>query len=977
MKHTFKSGIVRNPSSSEGALEYAMNMIAENGELKILPSPETLQLQLAQGERLLCVHRPEGNVHYVVKNGMNLAYYDSEHQRHEISSFNSEIQSAVVMGNVLVLRTEEGGGYAIWKEGKYQCVDSRLPQLQMQFRMKNHYVQTFAKGDDTGITVATASTVKDYDFSEIVPPTPMTVSGSGELQFAIDVNLQQNAVYRLQCRMQEGAGQNAMTLWLVDDNGGERFVGYDAGKSPYVTFSTNATDRVVRLRCVLNLSERYRFLFSAVLMKGGAAADNLVIEHSQENFNAVMAVANRFLADNGRKANRFVYPFFVRYALRMYDGSLVCPSAPCLMVPNSGVAPHLWMIAPQGRGTVDTYCSAVVGQLACRLADSSELQRWKGLVSGLVIGVSAPLYSFNEGAEWSAKRHDLELRQAASDDSSWGYGLFDYGNGGYSADWLFKHYNSVDNAAKVLEVVLPHFDDDHRLKDLSEKGEFYIVSEIPVDDLPSDGGWHDVDMEDEALMGLEGRQRMDDNAMSLSPRWGNAMMVYNSRLVIGDVTEDRFPGFMPAMLNGCCGTGRNGQTAGVPVNWMKAVVTCAENGDTFTLCAKDTEEMSQSPLFWFAYPSASATKAVVWRQLLTGAYQRAELQLKPHKLLDMAYWFGGFGEPMWSEYIREEDLTEEQLAELQTAEGGVRMKRGNKIHQSEVNNPFLFLPEQTNLVGDARVIAMASATQALSQGQFGEFPLYVFASDGIWAMKVGDDGTFRAIHPLSRDVCTGPQAVAMTDNAVVFATQQGLKILNGSTTKLLSGQMEGMPPDLTALKGLIPAFDRLMVEEGSDFNHMICRCLLAYDYPSNLIHVFPDDMAAHYVCSLNSGAFTLADDIAMPVAVVNDYPDTILQTGQTLLIFSNMHESTGKMAMAVTTPMALGNPMGRKRLRDLRVVWKQIDSMSTVKTAVLVSNDRLKWWRMKSLYSHSYRWFRFAIFANVNDYESIQSVILI
>ncbi|MBR2747158.1 MAG: hypothetical protein IKD95_02215, partial [Bacteroidales bacterium] len=46
---------------------------------------------------------------------------------------------------------------------------------------------------------------------------------------------------------------------------------------------------------------------------------------------AVMSTVNKFIADHATNAGKFIMPFFVRYALRLFDGTLVHHSAPIFM----------------------------------------------------------------------------------------------------------------------------------------------------------------------------------------------------------------------------------------------------------------------------------------------------------------------------------------------------------------------------------------------------------------------------------------------------------------------------------------------------------------------------------------------------------------------------------------------------------------------------------------------------------------------
>ena len=121
--------------------------------------------------------------------------------------------------------------------------------------------------------------------------------------------------------------------------------------------------------------------------------------------------------------------------------------------------------------------------------------------------------------------------------------------------------------------------------------------------------------------------------------------------------------------------------------------------------------------------------------------------------------------------------------------------RRNVLKVSSVENPFSFPLHCTYTPSQAEIVAIASNTVALSQGQFGQHPLYVFCNDGIWAMSVDSSGAtaYLASYPLSREVCVNPQTVCGIDGGVVFAARQGVMLLSGGKMKCISASMNGNP----------------------------------------------------------------------------------------------------------------------------------------------------------------------------------------
>lgn len=76
----------------------------------------------------------------------------------------------------------------------------------------------------------------------------------------------------------------------------------------------------------------------------------------------------------------------------------------------------------------------------------------------------------------------------------------------------------------------------------------------------------------------------------------------------------------------------------------------------------------------------------------------------------------------------------------------------NILRVSELENPFVFPSEQTYTISNGEITGIATITAALSEGQFGEFPLYVFTEEGIWALQNGNGIVcYGAQHQLNRE----------------------------------------------------------------------------------------------------------------------------------------------------------------------------------------------------------------------------------
>ena len=110
----------------------------------------------------------------------------------------------------------------------------------------------------------------------------------------------------------------------------------------------------------------------------------------------------------------------------------------------------------------------------------------------------------------------------------------------------------------------------------------------------------------------------------------------------------------------------------------------------------------------------------------------------------------------------------------------------NKIYTSEINNPFHFPVLGINTIGTGTILGISSAVKALSEGQFGQFPLYAFTSEGVWALEVSNTGSYSARQPVTREVCINTNSITQIDNAVLFATNRGIMLISGSTAQCIS-----------------------------------------------------------------------------------------------------------------------------------------------------------------------------------------------
>lgn len=184
-------------------------------------------------------------------------------------------------------------------------------------------------------------------------------------------------------------------------------------------------------------------------------------------------------------------------------------------------------------------------------------------------------------------------------------------------------------------------------------------------------------------------------------------------------------------------------------------------------------------------------------------------------------------------------------------------KGSQKLFVSELGNPFIFSAAGVFSFDD-EILGVATTTKALSSGQFGQFPLYVFTKGGIWSMETASDGSFTTKKPLSRDVALSSECITPIDQSVVFTTDKGVMLLSGSEVTNLSPFMTGKhytaDSEITAIAEKIESFDGLVssISDKTSFMDFMREARCAYDYSGSRLIFFNGNCPYQYVYKIDT-----------------------------------------------------------------------------------------------------------------------------
>ena len=673
---------------------------------------------------------------------------------------------------------------------------------------------------------------------------------------------------------------------------------------------------------------------------------------------AMHAAANSLVAKIS-KEHYFTFPFFIRYAYRLFDGSVTMQSAPILLVPSFDcISVDMgWVDRVSGSDkpfyakAAKVKASAGVYSIVCNIISSGyQLRNWKNIISSVDFFISPQFYTYDSNADISvpdAISGRLPRRNVAPDIVG----------------------NSNFYLIKSISI-------DELLSTYSSQSSFEIKPDFSVNN-------------DNIVV----RESLPDDYNSHNTLYPRLQHVFNSRLNIAAINERFYRGYSPASLYST-----NLQYKVVEASYN---VHIQSNQGEWTLTPTLSKNLlvdDYNNILWFFYPNIRA-KYVVFHikrnddngDVVYDEYQK--YYLKPHTLLNGSYFFlfdntaesTKASRPAPTEILsRSVEDSVFEVTDAPSVSEDESLVQPNSIYTSEVNNPFAFPLLGINSIGSGEIIGITSATKALSQGQFGQFPLYAFCSDGVWALEPSSDGSFTTKQAVSRDVCTSPASITQLDSSVAFATARGLMLLQGSQCECLSNIL-GTERSFFAYDLGEDSFNKLINEAGYDlasdeiniipFPEYAANCQLVYDYIHQRIIIFNTRTFYCYVYSLKSklwGMFYAADIKHR----INSYTDALVMKGKKVVDLSKPGNN-GQQILVVTNPINLDSPDILKTIRT--IAQRGYFKRENIQQILYGSRDLFHWHAISSSTSEflrgwrgtPYKYFRIAFTAYLKRGESV------
>jgi len=542
------------------------------------------------------------------------------------------------------------------------------------------------------------------------------------------------------------------------------------------------------------------------------------------------------------------------FAFRLYDGSYIKQTVPVLLCGN------LFYPAYMLRSTLTVsgggFNITINSQKVYLEFDLSYLEGWEDIIKSVDVFLSPGLGKCSEG------------NMRSNDD-------FD------------KSFDEIVNLFHMMN----DDGDDLLIKNIKENENFYLIDSIPVGtksefidgsvdnlnsmfSIPKNSVLSDIDL-------LTQKETLPVDTFSHHIITGNISYAYNNRLHLAQIKTTLFQGFnfnfflLPSRFLGesyfgvnffvnlsgqvvvvnTWDTYPNGITKDLRFNGIKksdyqnsyfgiliAVYLKIDGFIKTVYSSTKTNDLNNYIKFWinpyFSYPDTRAYKVQFYGIKITGEKNLIhEMDLTSSKSNNSFFLNAkpstidiGQGSMLNILAVVPPDITitNSEDSPFEIPDQMPSYFEPNKLKVSALNDPFLFPNETTYLVSNGKILNMESIAIRISEGQFGQFPLYVFTDKGIYSMQIGSGEVVYAQEsaptsfeiPLTINIQSiSTTIVCSTPFGVIFTSERGICIISGQNVELLTAALQQPPKELKIiLLDAHPAiFDEMLLNYGKDY----------------------------------------------------------------------------------------------------------------------------------------------------------------
>lgn len=704
------------------------------------------------------------------------------------------------------------------------------------------------------------------------------------------------------------------------------------------------------------------------------ATNTLASKYANDFFKANDAFINSYLDDES-----FKYIQFGILALRMYDGTYMQISNPFVVTRGLSSNKDIYVVKFGSDTTVTTtnneyifkankdYALHLRSMLYKALMNVSveNIDLYDDIIDGVDVFISNSIYPYKTNVELVEEQYKCYINSLGNvvsltlenEDTILFFSKYDSSLTSYLCHWQFPAMSQDELNEEIKNLV------------------FYKSTSFSIDEIKNNKSKY--------LKRILQTEQTISLANNMQTQFGGKVAItYNNRLHIANVSTQY------TLQN----SGLVQEMAADKSSSMIIKATFKNNGQTMCSYSIFSDNVGGSRYIYSFYHTDVISYDVYYAYLRDG-YSYF------HKSLSMSS-FDDFGMSLYLNYsngiINEiplgDSITEDEWnAILEEAKSyvGSPIVSHSLIKVSEAENPLVFPAKNSVQVGSSIINALAANTRPISEGQFGEAPLYAFTDEGVWTLMTSSEGTYEARQPANREICTNPKSILQIDDAVLFATERGIMLQNGKNAECITDVLDGYPFDFTQLYKADYAKKVLAVGNISEeavkyvrFRDYLQEADMIYDYYDNRIIVFNAAYPYAYVYSLKSKTWsTMANTINKRV---NIYPESYGVNKDGKLVDVYVKEPTDSVPYFLCSrPLGLGTPEVFKTMFTA-ITRGYFRGTEAGKCGMVLygSNDLFHWYLIKSsvdkylrgMMGSPYKYFRIALIGSLLPDESISGM---
>jgi len=379
---------------------------------------------------------------------------------------------------------------------------------------------------------------------------------------------------------------------------------------------------------------------------------------------------------------------------------------------------------------------------------------------------------------------------------------------------------------------------------------------------------------------------------------------------------------------------------------------------------------------YVTYPDPRCYQAVYYLPITNG-FTRVVLPMKEHPRINASYGFWGLGLRL-DELVTGDTRSSSTVTTISETEDRTYTVE-NRLFLSEMDDPFVF-PLGQRITFSSKILDAVPITIPLSTGQFGQYQLYVFTEEGIWAETITDEGKIAASAPVSRDVPL-PGSVCQLDQSVVFASKQGVMMISGASAQNIS-------PDMLATRDVLGVNGTLsnlgdwtnlmtIAQDGTTFLAFLDGARFVYDYPGKRFLMFNPSENYAYIFKLDTGTWHKQQ---LPAGktfshTLNSYPNALVSMSSSgsmsVVDFATvLGGSDLRTALVITRNLNLGESDVRKMIKGIKIRG-EYRSGGSAQYILMGSMDGKYFNKLTSLKNGSWKFYKIALLLKLYPDERV------